>query len=323
MKKLIISITIASSILYTGLKLLDKYYSNIILANNCEKNFWAIKKEKLELDYVILGSSRAENQIDIKELNKLTTKRGLNLGRNGVGLADNYLILHHFLKKNTTKEIILQVDQFCFNPHESFTYPFSDYLFVPFIEDSITSNVILNKSGFIKYVFWKYIPFIKYAEFNSEYKFFSIKNDYGKNCQSNFDKFGYSVPSTKRKFADFVNGVLIDHRFKEGQLVKNKIPLKLEPLNYFHKINNLAKSKDIKLSIFMSPIHPKFTNSRTDFLPFCERIDSLSKSMALPYYNYNSWKITNPDYFFSDFTHLNAEGVKLFMKQFNENTIKH
>jgi hypothetical protein len=312
MKKLILSISIAASILYIGLSLLDSYYTKVILRNNCEKNFWIIKKENKKLDYVVLGSSRAESQINIKVLNKITNKKGLNIGRNGVGLAENYLILHHFLKQNSTKQIILQVDPFCFNPNKSLAYPFNDYLFMPYLDDSTTSNVVLDKAGYLKHFFWKHIPFIRYAEFNSEYKFFSIINDYGVNCNVKFDKYGYLPPSKFSHNAKFIDGVLIDQRYNNGTLNTNEIPLKIDPLRYFHKI---------KISIFMAPIHPKWKNLDTDFSHFCNKIDSLTSSINLPYYNYNTWTMNEPDKYYSDFTHLNSEGINLFMEKFSEISI--
>jgi hypothetical protein len=313
MKKLFKSVVIGCLCIYSGLKILDIHYTNVIRENPCEKVFWALEKRGLDLDYVFIGSSRTESHIDVRLLNQLSDNKGLNLGSNGGGFAENYLILSHFLKSNLVKEVFLQVDPFSFNPNKSFSYPFHEYLFNPFLTDSITSAVVLDKCGYLKYSFWKSIPFLRYSEFNSEYKFLSIMDDYGKNCEAPFDDFGYRSPSNKSPRAHIIDGVLFDLRYSDSMMKIQRFALEPEALKYFNKINDLTKKNGIKLSVFMAPIYPKWLDIHTEFDRFCIDLDSISAELGIPFENYSNWNSYKPDSLFLDYTHLNSKGVKFFM----------
>lgn len=137
-----------------------------------EKKQWVLSLKGGKYDYAVLGSSRAFGAFDMNLLNSLTSWDGVNLGSNGSGFKDNYLVLNHFLKSNRLEKLFLQVDMASLNSDLAFSNEFHAFTFFPYWDDQIVQEVLKEEIPILDNLFTEYIPQWRYFYFN---KYFSPK----------------------------------------------------------------------------------------------------------------------------------------------------
>jgi hypothetical protein len=162
------SVALVSTLFVGGLLLLltigSRVLDTITVRDPQSKVKWILAKRNLTLGYAILGSSRAQLTTDATELDRLWHTRGLNLGLNGTAYPELDLIWERFLESNRVRCLLLEVDVVGLDS-DSFTYPFHDYEYVPYLQDPIVFKHVLAEKGSRAYL-WKQLPFIAYATFN-------------------------------------------------------------------------------------------------------------------------------------------------------------
>lgn len=104
--------------------LLDKVFSSLFMTFIFSNTFsgesggtinYVLEKKK-ELDFIVLGASRAKHGIDPKLLLSLG-KNGHNLGINGTNMINHLLVLDILLKNEVKMDtIVLQTDLYTYNP---------------------------------------------------------------------------------------------------------------------------------------------------------------------------------------------------------------
>ncbi|HXD91775.1 MAG TPA: hypothetical protein VNX01_01110 [Bacteroidia bacterium] len=238
----------------------------------------------MKLDYAVLGSSRVFNMVDIKSLDSTFNKKGINLGTSGSSYAENYVLLSEFLSKNNISELILNIDEFCFNSKNSYSYPFHEYEFLP-LSDKY-NDVFLDYIPKWKSYLWKALPLTKYIEFNHQFVL-KPNNLLDKNMGSLLlnetdenEGFGNTKFETKRSQA------------KISEVDKK----------YFLKIIQLCNSKNIKVILITTPI---YNYNHQSF--FSSYIKSISQELNLRYYGFEGLMENNRIYF-NDYTHTNKLG---------------
>jgi hypothetical protein len=265
-----------------------------------DKPFWVFNKTNQKYDYAIGGSSRAYNNADIVTTDRVLGRKGINIGFSGSGLAENYLTLYLFLKKgNKIKNYVLQLDDWSLiNPDSSFSYPFHEYYFFPYMSDNEVCATIRENRPYIKYLVWKYLPFVKYSEFNN---IFPFQNSF-KSVPPVFDSLmGTGLLAGKHKDNEGMNG--------EGRIVEHK--LYRNNLKYLDKIIQLCKTEKINLLFYTSPIYDKFFEKlKRDECRSC--IDSINKEHNIKYLNFTLDPHFKDTALLYNETHLNMSGTLLF-----------
>ncbi len=103
--------------------LLSSYPLAYVISNNFNtynKQNWVLKISGYELDYAVMGSSRVAYVVDIKSLDSTYNRKGINIGVSGSSLAEEYIVLREFLKKNEVKELLLNLDELALNSREGY-----------------------------------------------------------------------------------------------------------------------------------------------------------------------------------------------------------
>lgn len=137
-----------------------------------EKKQWILAQQGGSYDYAVLGSSRAFGAFDMNLLDSLMGLNGINLGANGSGFKDNYLVLSLFLKTNQISTLFLQVDMASLNSKTSFSNEFHAFTFLPFWEEEEVKEVLKEEIPLLDNPMSEIAPQWRYFYFN---KYFSPK----------------------------------------------------------------------------------------------------------------------------------------------------
>lgn len=282
----------------------DYLYTAKAVGKKGAKPHWAMNRKNESYDFVVSGSSRAENILDILTIENATKTKGLNLAYTGSALAENYITLYRFLEnRNKIGSLVLSVDEWgLINPDSSYSYPFHEYFFLPFLNDRTMDSVIKDNSSALKYCIWKYLPFIRYSEFNHIYKF------------SDFFREDDATVLNRTKGSSLLDNTTAD------SLLYKKYPAKIfhiekKPLAYLDKIIELCRSNNVRLLFYSAPVHHLYRASLKNRSVCKDTISSIAKRNGITYWDFSdcSWL---PDSMYYNTTHLNRRGALAFSKVF-------
>lgn len=273
------------------LVLVDIAYTYVYInAKPRNKTQYILQLKNKKIDYVFLGSSRVDNHIVTKLVEKKTSGTAINLGIQGGKLDVTYLILQLLLENNIQfKKLFIQVDY-------NFNFDNSSGAFNAETMPYIRCNDLVNK--FHKkynpdYLRCYYIPFYRYAT-----------NDF---------KIGF------REFFSSLINKIPDENFSDGfEPLKGSysdtgfvLPKKIHDKNLiFNKINNLCKQRHIDVVYFCAPFCPKLKQSN-----FTEQLQKKIPSLK----NYSNF--LNDEKYFCNDLHMNELGANKFTRMLIDDCI--
>jgi len=222
---------------------LDKYLTND------SKRTWSMKQSYQHFDYVVLGSSRAEGAFDMNMLDSLTGLKGINIGANGSGFVDNYLVLYKFIQnKNTFNYIFLQTDIYSLDPSRSFSNAFHVFNFIPYWKSPEFKTAISHYLDNTDQVLFSWVPWLRFYKYNKYYSpiqmIARIKGRKEKN-----KRIDHYIKST----AMFPKNLIIDSTIFFKPKGSRKIIVDSFDVVYLEKILNLSKSNGISVVCFTAP----------------------------------------------------------------------
>ncbi|MEJ1237898.1 hypothetical protein WBG78_07215 [Chryseolinea sp. T2] len=274
------------------------------------KRAWALKLEDRKYDYGVLGSSRAYSSFDMVSLNSLLGLKGVNLGANGSGYVDNFLVLYLFLANgNVIDTLFLQVDIYSLDSKANFSNAFHTYQFLPYWRDSIVANSLYPYLDAKERLLWEYLPDIRYFKFN---KYFSPKEvvrryQFSKQHVSGFDKTFGGPPG--ESFEEGGNKMSADREAKERSFDDLDVA-------YLLKIIQLCKANYIYLVAYKAPELSISLKNTSNYSALQAEIDEMLTQRNVPYIEFNEVSAGDADSF-SDPTHLNSRGREAFTKSFS------
>jgi hypothetical protein len=284
--------------------MLDSHFSKQTSKQLDHKSNWIFQQEDQSLDFVVLGSSRALNILDVLTMEEASDKKGINLATEGSSLAGNYLIFERFMRNNTTDVVILNLDYSALHSDRSYSYAFADYAFAPLFSDDTVSAIYYDEIPTFKYYLWKVAPFMKYAEFNEHYPFYeNVTNP-------DYEYRNHVLDSTKG------SQLLYDPNYKN---FNDRDTVTIDPtpnhidLKYLQRIASFCNKRDIKLITYCSP-YPAEIFQYSDFASQSEVIVKLAKELKFTYLDFSHNDIGKTRRYFRDWGHLNAQGALLFSK---------
>lgn len=236
------------------------------------------------IDYIFLGSSRVDNNIDAEVIETITGKKALNLGIQGAKLDDYFLMLQLLKKQNINAEIVfIQVD-YVYNM-DGTSEILKSYL-MPYIEDDLISSYIKERDS--NYYKLKYLPFYRYLVY-----------DYKLGFREHFNTF-----INKKSRLDLSNGYDAKYGTIGSKLQANLPKTINKESKTITAINEFAKENNIKVVYFMAPFC--FNTINKDF--------SQKLKQKIPGLLDYSQLFTEDKYFFNP-SHLNDLGAKEFSKR--------
>ncbi len=271
------------------------------------KKNWVLLRSGDSCDYATIGSSRVFHMINVPLLNKLTGKKGINIGNSGSSYADNYALLLKYLERNHIKTLVLNADEFCFNSTKHYTYPFKDFQYMPyFFEDSI--NLVYKENVPVwKYYLWSTVPLSRYIEFNEYYDLGSLAWLTVQKQICAYDTTAGTELLTNLKYRKFAAA-------DTTGIHPEKFVVDRKDLRYFYKIINLCKSKGIEVILVTPPIYCKGMYAKESRLKIAQFIEGLAKEQKLYYVNYYEAQGFCNVLYFRDLTHTNYLGTNIFTR---------
>ena len=241
----------------------------------------SLKNQKF--DYIFIGSSRVENSVIAEEIEKKTNKKTINLGIKGLKLKDMSYIIKILKGYNVSyQKMFIQID-YSFN-HEEESSKFFSFELLPFCG---SSNLIIDaylKNTNENFLFYKYIPFVKYTNSDQLIGFRKI------------------ISSLKNKPSAFKLNKGYQPLYGCSSRKLEKIPNKANKTNkYFCQINTFAKSKNLNVIYFSAPVSLKSEN--------LNYFDELKKNVPQLH---NFHNVISEDKYFYDKLHVNHDGALAF-----------
>lgn len=236
-----------------------------------------------KLDYIFIGSSRVENSVIADEIEKKTNKKTINLGIKGLKLRDMSYIMKLLKEYNISyQKIFIQID-YSYN-YEEESSKFFSFELLPFCD---SSNSIINEyleSINSTFLFYKYIPFLKYSDSDQLIGFRKV----------------FSSLKNKVSFFNSNKGYEPLYGFSSRKL--ENIPNKVNAENkYFNRINSFVKSENLNVVYFSAPVSLKSEN--------LNYFDELKKNVPQLH---NFHNVISEEKYFYDNLHVNDDGAALF-----------
>ncbi len=263
---------------------LDLVYTyGYIHAKPRNKVQYILKLKNKKIDYGFLGSSRVDNHIVTKMVEKATGGTAINLGVQGGKLDVTYLILQLLLDNNVQfKKLFIEID---YNYNIEGNSNFFKAETLPYIRNNSIINTFQKKNN-PDYFLCYYLPFYRYAS-----------NDY----KIGFREFFNSTTSkhSTENFADGFNPRKEPFHDKGYTLPKtiNKSNKMLD------NIDRLCKEKHIDVTYFCAP--------------FCSQVatSDYPEKLQQKIPNFKNYSKTLLDQkYYVNCGHLNEDGAKLFTK---------
>jgi hypothetical protein len=279
--------------------LFENYFNSHPIVN---KTNWILGIKQKSYDYAVIGSSDIFRGIDVKVIEKKTGLKGINLAQDGTCMEENLAIFKKFIGQNKIKSVFISV--FTREIGSEHKFPVNCEKYIPYLSDTIFSGLVQNNAPPGKAILWRYLPFFKYAEYNTQYNYMDVLKD--KQDRSLFlklDSTGGAESLTNE-----------GHAFTEwkDQLVRIHVdPALADFIDY-------AKSKAIRVGLITSPHLEVAMNHILNKDTMFRAISEISASRNIPYFNFS-----DPDFFvcrersyFRDHGHLNTSGAAEFSKAF-------
>jgi hypothetical protein len=283
----------------------DNIYKNGEYYLSDSKRYWQLSIEDQQFDYIVLGSSRAYGAINVKQLDSLTSQKGVNLGLNGSGFKENFVSLKLFLlNDNKTKKIYFQIDPYSFMSEESFSNAFHAYTYLPFWDiDSQIEHILYEEIPVVGELPF-YFPYIAYLIYNNYYSPIHVLNSIITerqwcensefNCVSG-DKIGKTLEGSNIKPTK-------DLDFNVSE----------EDIKYYDKIIELARSNNIEIIGFTAPTLEHIDQTYYDYIT--------DVRPEFLFENQNKWMCKKE--YFSDNRHINLAGREHFTNEFSDFLLK-
>lgn len=302
-KGILISVLISFLLFYC----LDCYWSNWLEKQNSQKQIWIMDKKNQQYNIAFLGASRVFTCIDVGLIEKTLQVKAINLGCDGASIMENYVVLSQFLKHgNKIDKLYLQLDQTALSDmKKALSYPFHDYLFLNKLYEEDVKEAFIEDKGYLKYYFWRYIPLSKYAEFNHFYTL----NFLEPKSQSNDS--GFDKNSGSQLIAMDMPDSLVA-KVKSATFLMDTFRCDEKSKYYIDKIIELCKSNDIEYNLFKMPIYNDSYNKFRSSNEMTAFLHEYARKKGCRFIDFQGLALASNRDYFKDYSHLNANGVKLF-----------
>jgi hypothetical protein len=251
---------------------------------------YVLSEKNRDIDYIFLGSSRVDNFIDSRTVEKITGKKTLNLGVQGAKLDDYYLMLQLLKKQDIRAAVIFVQVDYVYNMTGTSVILKSELM--PYISDPLISKYIKERDP----DFWKlkHIPFYRYMVYG--YKL-------------GFREFISSLIQKKPRVS-LNNGY--NAKYGSTGLLKSALPDRIITNNkVVDAMQVFADKNNMKLVFFTSPLCGNTKN-----ISFIKKLEKKFDHFM----NYSEIFKSKDQYFFNC-SHVNDKGAQAFSTQIAEDIV--
>jgi len=261
-------------------------------------------QKKRDVDFFILGTSRAKYQIDPTQLTNAYYAHGFNAAISGIGaIVYNNVLLDIITSQGIKpKLVILQTD----------AYQFSDIEDDKVVNELIPLYPFMNKSEVLS-------NYIHDAPIAERAKLFL------KTYQFNGKVFNVLVNYTKRNSVkDYTGFVSVNSTMKETQQLRKEdmhndtFTFSAIKVNALKSITDICKKSQIRLIVVLPPSYENNLYNRVNNMQIEKIVQENSTFPVLDLSNVEALPSLRPRTQWLDFSHLNGSGAVTFSKILND-----
>lgn len=271
-----------------------------------------ILSHKQDYDVLFLGNSRTHFGINPYYIDSITGLQSYNLGQGGSDAEEMLLYSTLYLSNHKApKFTILNLDGSTVLKHDRL----KDRYWNLFLLNNDTINAYMKKAGFNTTII-RYLPFLKYSFFD-EYSRSSIFLN-----EPSVPRFDHNI---YKGFANIYKELREDtiHWQKINEFnpsAKNEDEEKISDtaVNNLKKIAGMFIKKGSRVIIVYPPGIKSTDSKRINYMQSVDSIyTNISSALNIPVYDANKLYVF-PEKYFSDISHLNEPGTKIFSKMIGQ-----
>jgi hypothetical protein len=292
MKQFFIRLFILLAITWSVFWVLDIAFTHVFKKGYYTKIQWLYKMEGQHFDYALHGSSRAFTTIDIPGIDSAKKLKGINISVDGSSIPDQYIMLKLFLKNgNTVKKLYLQIDPFSSNTEDLFDFAIPKFL--PYMKEKMVFDHFKQFGG--EWYAFRYIPFYRYAKYNTLWGAHEVLIDQFHILPQDFDQYGdFFYPNVNYKGPEKLRHLTFDLNGK---------------YKFLNQIIDLCKEHHIQLVLFTAPVADIIIDA--DYKQNIAAFTQMMKAKDVAYYNYGDLYGNDPKFFYNEI-HITKEGAADF-----------
>lgn len=263
-----------------------------------------IIKKKKNINFLVMGSSRAKYQINPALLTNMYNGNGYNAGINGVGgVIYNSMLLHILLQKGVApKAMILQTDIFFYREVKNESLSFEISSLYPFMDEVPALKTFVRKNaGFTENA----LLLLHSYRFNGN--MLSIVNNFLKH-PSVTDNNGF----------ESLQGTIVPNQFDIINRVNKKYEYSSIKLNALADIIETCKKNNIGLYIVFTPYFKTTDILKEENKVLIQILSKHGNNNLLDFSDINKIPSLQSSSLWKDENHLNSIGANLFSKMLND-----
>jgi len=278
-------------------------FDHLAVRDRSDKINWIASLTDRHYDLIVVGSSSAYVGVDVPTLQRHLGDEVLNLALNGTAYPEQSLVLESFLSRNSADRALIEVDVWGLT-YSGYSYPYNEYKHLPYIDDPITYENLRVNFGSRAFA-WRYVPFLRYAEFNTEIGWPNLVNlARGKNPP--FDRYGSE---------------LSDREFNESELESTRktggIRYQLNPtrLAYFRRMLELCRERGIEVILYLTPEYFEIYELQKNRDALVQEYERLATRYGYPFLRFETDELCRRKELFYNTSHLNRKGALRFSER--------
>jgi hypothetical protein len=283
----------------------DYIYGYFLRHDQFSKVCWLYSKKNYPARFGILGASRVYTMMNTEEVSAAKKVKGINISIDGASIMEQYVMLRRYVENNPDlKELYFNTD--FYDLDKNINTDFRLWYFLPYIEkDSVLAEETKRVYGLEHYLLWRYVPFYKYANYNSRYLIQLTRNLAKNYAHQEFNQAGDALFEKAGSMPEYPPGKLLT--------------ISVTPLQqlYLEKILSLCQQHHIRVHLYTAPVY------RSRYVCYTNRyelLDSFFRPLLKKYqadmYIFCELPMCSNASLFSNPVHLNKTGTDSFVKNF-------
>ena len=279
---------------WLGCFVVNRVLNRAFIQDRSHKQMWSLSLRDLSMDYAIVGSSRALNNVDALALSSKTGSHVVNLGCGGQSIMDMYLTLYLFLKHNNrVHDVLLQVD----GTDVDYSHQFMSYIYVPYLSDAQVAATESEMGGFKRRIARTVCPLSAYWEYNDFYDLQRLR-------QIRSEKSEYDATQGSQ--------LLYDDSYNVFPVIEEqpRFVADARSVKYLERLMKLAVDHGVRVTVFSAPqyhrdpIFRRYDNDARSYIAqFC-------RDHGVRYLDFTEAQFDSSE--FRDYGHLNGRGAERF-----------
>jgi hypothetical protein len=256
----------------------------------------------LDAEIVISGSSRAVYHYDPRIIEKATSRKTFNIGRDGTKLDEQLALLNAYLHHNRKPDYVIQnLDAFSLRANDGVTDPLQYMAWMN--EPALYQNVLSHRRYFEIYHYFPLVGIIREGAVQS-----AIEGLFRSSAQAG-DRFAGYQPQNLTWDGEF-------EKFKDQHPSGVQWPIDAQGLNTLREMLELCHREGIRLILVYSPEYIESQDLTKNRNEIFAAFQSLANEFQAPFWDYSSDPISRDRSFFYNSQHLNQNGATLFSQKF-------